>query len=50
MYGEGFPKIPHWNEIPFFKPQKKIVLRNCGLISPDDIEEYIAIGGYSGFI
>ena len=26
--------------------QKKIVLRNCGLISPDDIEEYIAIGGY----
>ena len=32
--------------MPFFKPQKKIVLRNCGLISPDDIEEYIAIGGY----
>jgi NADH-quinone oxidoreductase subunit F len=26
--------------------QKKIVLRNCGLINPDDIEEYIAIGGY----
>jgi NADH-quinone oxidoreductase subunit F len=47
MYGEGFPKIPNWNEIPFFKPQKKLVLRNCGLISPDDIEEYIAIGGYS---
>jgi NADH-quinone oxidoreductase subunit F len=47
LYGEGFPKIPNWNEIPFFKPQKKLVLRNCGLISPDDIEEYIAIGGYS---
>ncbi|MBZ5582777.1 MAG: FAD-dependent oxidoreductase [Acidobacteriia bacterium] len=46
QYGEGFPKIPLWNEVPFFKPQKKIVLRNCGLISPDDIEEYIAIGGY----
>jgi NADH-quinone oxidoreductase subunit F len=45
-YGTGFPKIPNWNEVPFFKPQKKIVLRNCGLISPDDIEEYIAIGGY----
>jgi NADH-quinone oxidoreductase subunit F len=26
--------------------QKKIVLRNCGLINPDDIEEYIAVGGY----
>jgi NADH-quinone oxidoreductase subunit F len=45
-YGEGFPKIPSWQEVPFFKPQKKIVLRNCGLISPDDIEEYVAIGGY----
>jgi len=46
QYGEGFPRIPLWQEVPFFKPQKKIVLRNCGLISPDDIEEYIAIGGY----
>jgi NADH-quinone oxidoreductase subunit F len=46
QYGAGYPKIPLWNEVPFFKPQKKIVLRNCGLISPDDIEEYIAVGGY----
>jgi len=46
LYGSGYPKIPSWQEIPFFKPQKKIVLRNCGLISPDDIEEYIAVGGY----
>ena len=40
------PSCPHWNEIPFFKGQVKIVLRNCGLINPDDIEEYIAVGGY----
>ena len=45
-YGSGYPEIPLWSEVPFFKPQKKIVLRNCGLISPDDIEEYIAVGGY----
>jgi len=45
-YGEGFPEIPGWREVPFFKPQKKIVLRNCGLINPEDIEEYIAVGGY----
>ena len=45
-YGEGFPEIPLWRDIPFFKQQKKIVLRNCGLINPDDIEEYIAVGGY----
>ena len=46
MYGRGLPELPHWNEIPFFKGQKKIVLRNCGLTNPEDIEEYIAVGGY----
>jgi NADH-quinone oxidoreductase subunit F len=45
-YGTGFPEIPSWREVPFFKGQKKIVLRNCGLISADEIEEYIAVGGY----
>ncbi len=45
-YGSGYPDVPNWNEIPFFDGQVKIVLRNCGLINPDDIEEYIAIGGY----
>ena len=45
-FGRGYPEVPNWNELPFFKGQRKIVLRNCGLISPDDIEEYIAVGGY----
>jgi NADH-quinone oxidoreductase subunit F len=45
-YGHGYPEVPLWNEVPFFKGQKKIVLRNCGLINPDDIEEYIGVGGY----
>jgi NADH-quinone oxidoreductase subunit F len=45
-YGAGLPEIPSWREVPFFRGQKKIVLRNCGLISADDIEEYIAVGGY----
>jgi len=45
-YGSGLPQVPGWQEIPFFRGQKKIVLRNCGLISPSDIEEYIAVGGY----
>ena len=45
-YGQGYPEVPSWSEVPFFKGQKKIVLRNCGIINPDDIEEYIAIGGY----
>jgi len=45
-YGHAYPEIPAWNDVPFFKGQRKIVLRNCGLINPDDIEEYIAVGGY----
>jgi NADH-quinone oxidoreductase subunit F len=45
-YGEDYAEVPAWNEVPFFKGQKKIVLRNCGIINPDDIEEYIAVGGY----
>jgi NADH-quinone oxidoreductase subunit F len=45
-YGTGYADVPRWDEIPFFSGQLKIVLRNCGLISPDDIEEYIAVGGY----
>jgi NADH-quinone oxidoreductase subunit F len=45
-YGFGYPELPHWHEVPFFKGQVKIVLRNCGLLNPDDIEEYIAVGGY----
>ena len=45
-YGEGYPEIPAWNDTQFFKSQKKIVLRNCGIVNPDDIEEYVAVGGY----
>lgn len=46
-YGTGFDDIPSYEEIPFFKGQLKLVLRNAGLINPEDIEEYIAVGGYS---
>src|SRR5215831_6980344 len=45
-YGLGYSDIPSWHDVPFFRGQKKIVLRNCGLICPEDIEEYIAVGGY----
>jgi NADH-quinone oxidoreductase subunit F len=33
-------------EDTFFAKQKRIVLRNCGIIDPDSIDEYIANGGY----
>jgi NADH-quinone oxidoreductase subunit F len=34
------------DEMPFYKQQKKIALRNCGLIDLEKIEEYIGVGGY----
>jgi NADH-quinone oxidoreductase subunit F len=33
-------------KIPFFEKQEKVVLKNCGRIDPENIEEYIAYGGY----
>ena len=34
------------NELGFYKKQKRIALANCGVIDPEDIEEYIAFDGY----
>ena len=31
----------------FYKPQQRVVLRNCGLIDPESIDEYIAMDGYA---
>lgn len=49
-FGTGLPGVPLWNELPFFKGQKKIVLREAGLINPEDIEEYAAVGGYRALL
>ena len=46
--------IPEWivkgfradEDNSFFAKQKRIVLRNCGIIDPNSIDEYIASGGY----
>jgi NADH:ubiquinone oxidoreductase subunit F (NADH-binding)/(2Fe-2S) ferredoxin len=39
-------KIDTSDEISFYKLQHRVALRNCGLINPEKIEEYIATGGY----
>ena len=31
----------------FYKTQNRVVLRNCGVINPEDIDEYIAMDGYA---
>ena len=34
------------NDTDFYKKQHRIALRNCGVINPENIEEYIGTGGY----
>jgi len=39
--------LPEYQDTPFFSKQLRIVLRNCGIINPDSVEQYIARGGYA---
>ncbi|HLR34727.1 MAG TPA: NADH-quinone oxidoreductase subunit NuoF [Tissierellales bacterium] len=39
-------KVVPVQEVNFYKKQKRVALRNCGIINPEDIEEYIAMEGY----
>jgi NADH:ubiquinone oxidoreductase subunit F (NADH-binding)/Pyruvate/2-oxoacid:ferredoxin oxidoreductase delta subunit len=47
---EYWPGIPFMDELPFFSNQKRVVLNNCGCYDPENIEEYIARGGYRSYI
>jgi len=43
---ETHKAVPYYDQIPFYGKQMRVVLRNCGLINPMSIEEYVAVGGY----
>ncbi len=43
----GTDEIKSLNEIDFYKKQHRVALRNCGVINPENIEEYIARDGYA---
>ena len=42
-------EYPKQEDIPFYKKQHRVVLANCGKSDAEDMEEYIAKGGYSAF-
>ena len=51
VYDETDGKEPEGKETPlaetrFFKKQHRVALRNCGVIDPENIDEYIGTGGY----
>lgn len=39
-------KVEKLDDLTFYKKQKRIALKNCGMINPEDIDEYIAFDGY----
>jgi len=49
-FGDGdLDGIPRFFDLPMLKPQVRVVLRNCGIIDPDDLDHYLARDGYMGF-
>ncbi len=48
LYSETIEEdnIKSLNEVGFYKSQKRVALRNCGVIDPENIDEYIAMDGY----
>lgn len=47
---DAWKDVPFIDETPFFAYQKRILLKDCGLIDPGSIKEYIARGGYRAFL
>ena len=44
--GEAAEKVTSLSDTQFYKNQFRIALRNCGVINPESIDEYIGTGGY----
>ena len=48
--GKPVERLVSKNEKAFFSKQQRIALKNCGRIDPENIDEYIAAGGYAALI
>ena len=44
---EDQKSVKSLDKVDFYKKQKRVALRNCGVIDPENIEEYIAFDGYA---
>jgi len=40
--------IPKFFELPYYRPQVRLITENCGTIDPKDIDQYIVNGGFEG--
>ena len=48
VYKETLDAPPEGSETEFMVPQQRIVLRNCGIIDPESLADYVDAGGYDG--
>ena len=48
MDGADSEQLPVFADLEIIKPQVRIVLRNCGIIDPTNMDHYLARGGYRG--
>ncbi|MBN1980059.1 MAG: 4Fe-4S binding protein [Chitinivibrionales bacterium] len=46
---QPFDGVLPLSEHPFFKPQTRLVLKNCGIIDPSSLDDYLLTGGYKAF-
>lgn len=49
-HSNGSKQAHHYTDIPFYALQRKVALRNVGAIDPLSFEDFIAAGGFTGFI
>ncbi len=50
MSGPDVPGVPRFEETPYGRIQTRWLMRNCGVIDPENIWHYIARGGYASFM
>ena len=48
--GKVVEGIPTYEDLPFYQKQVRIALKNCGIIDPESIKDYLASGGYGGLV
>ena len=48
LYHDPFTDKPvlHYHDIPFYKKQERTILKYCGSIDPEEIDDYRSVGGY----
>ena len=46
LYEQNGVRYQHRNDIPFYKNQQRLILKNSGKTDAEDLEEYLALGGY----